>query len=177
VGFPEYAYMTVRKLKVFVKGCKVGKWREVARVVTNLMEKYSEEAKKNRLKLNQTPMEVVDFEPMLAHGELPAKDRLSKLMKGRGFTAISEIVLGSETDAAPTRVQAPAIKTKKGNKESSSGAGKSNKESKVSKARKEVPLKKGKTLTGSKKKGLSQKEVKDKNGGSVKGFDVDDFFG
>ena len=84
VGFPEYVYLIIRKLRSFAKACKVSKWRSQARVLVSHMEAVSSEVKSARASLGQNPAEVKDFEPLLGGGAPPAAQRLSKLLMRRG---------------------------------------------------------------------------------------------
>ena len=51
VGFPEYAYLTTRKLRAFVKRVKNSKWRDYARNLVGQLDQYAASAKKLRGKL------------------------------------------------------------------------------------------------------------------------------
>lgn len=87
VGVPEYLYTTTRKLKAFVKKCKVGRWRDLCRALSNQYEQFATTAMAKRLLLGVPPMEVKGFEPLLHLCQndqktriLPAHERLAKLM-------------------------------------------------------------------------------------------------
>jgi hypothetical protein len=82
VGLPEYCYLTIRKLKAYLKKCKITKWRDIVRNVTGQMEQYSTSAQQGRTNLSVGPMSVVDFEPLLPGGTPSAKIRLHKLIAG-----------------------------------------------------------------------------------------------
>ena len=128
-GFPEYAYLTIRKLRLFAKkgaGARVAKWRDMARTLASLMENYSQVAKQLRGKLGVAPCAVQGFEPLLALAGAGAgagqrsPARLAKLLSSRGFTAISDVVIvsngsavgpgvgGAKTSSAVDAVQAKA---------------------------------------------------------------------
>merc|ERR1711871_867702 len=59
VGFPEYVYLTVRKLRNFAKGCKVSKWRDIAKTLVSQLDSISSQVKAARAKLGKTPAEVI----------------------------------------------------------------------------------------------------------------------
>jgi nucleolar complex protein 2 len=87
VGVPEYTYTTTRKLKAFVKKCKVGRWRDLCRALSNQYEQIATTAMAKRIMLGVPPMEVKGFEPLLLLVQndqktriLPAHERLAKLM-------------------------------------------------------------------------------------------------
>ena len=100
VGFPEYSYLTTRKLRAFAKSSKVSKWRDMARTTASLLESYATEVKKHRVRLGKSPAEVKDFEPLLPGEEAPSAARLMKLLSGRGFTAVTEITVPSANASA-----------------------------------------------------------------------------
>ena len=104
-GFPEYIYLTIRKLKAFAKAAKVSKWRDMARTTVSQLESFDAEAKRLRTKLGRAPSEVTEFEPLLPSGGASSIERLSKLLKGRDLTATSDI-------AIPTPAAAEARKLK-----------------------------------------------------------------
>lgn len=70
VGVPEYLYMTTRKLRAFSKGLKVTNWRSMVHNLIGQMEDFSAFARKQRTKLNQAPMNITDFEPLLELAQL-----------------------------------------------------------------------------------------------------------
>ena len=90
-GFPEYVYLTIRKLKAFAKAAKVSKWRDMARTTASQLESFDAEAKRLRAKLDRAPAEVTEFEPLLPAGSSASVGRLSKLLKGRDLTAASDV--------------------------------------------------------------------------------------
>lgn len=94
VGVPEYSYLTIRKLRAFGKKTKINKWRDLSRTLAGQLEDHSSFAKKNRVKLGKSPMQITDFEPLLP-GDMPkASVRLVKLLAGRGSSAPKEIIVG-----------------------------------------------------------------------------------
>ena len=93
-GFPEYAYFTIRKLRVFIKKSKISRWRDLCRSLVNQLEQQSSQIKKLRCKLGKSPMEVTDFEALLPASAEPAHARLSKLMAGRNTVGdVAEITV------------------------------------------------------------------------------------
>ena len=101
VGVPEYLYLTIRKLKAYLKKCKITKWRDIVRNVTGQMESYSTSAQQGRAALSLGPMSVVDFEPLLPNGTQSAKVRLHKLIAG-GKSDITPVAhLKPEAKKAP----------------------------------------------------------------------------
>ena len=94
VGLPEYSYLTIRKLRAFGKKTKINKWRDLCRTLASQLEDHSSFAKKNRIKLGKSPMQITDFEPLLPSDTPMASVRLIKLLAGRGSTAPKEIIVG-----------------------------------------------------------------------------------
>lgn len=97
VGFPEYSYSTIRKLKNFTKKCKVARWRDLCRALTNQYEQYSAAAMTKRIALGVAPMDVTGFEPLLPLCQrdqraqlLPAHERLAKLMSMDSSSAVGD---------------------------------------------------------------------------------------
>jgi nucleolar complex protein 2 len=86
VGLPEYCYLTIRKLKSYLKKCKITRWRDQVRNVTGLMEQYSASVQSARRLLTRGPMSVTEFEPLLPAGAAGVKAavRLNKLLSGAG---------------------------------------------------------------------------------------------
>ena len=93
VGFPEYAMLTIRKLRIFAKGSKVARWRDLARTAAGQLEAFSADAKKGRARLGRSPAEITDFEPLLPASAGAAAARLTKLCGGqqRGVHAMSSV--------------------------------------------------------------------------------------
>lgn len=103
VGFPEYTYLTSRRLKAFAKGCKVSKWRDITKILTGQIEQYAAHVKKARVKLNKPPMAITEFEPLLSTGPtgtLVASQRLNKLLSGGKMNVASEINVSKATTTA-----------------------------------------------------------------------------
>lgn len=109
VGFPEYVYLVVRRLKSFLKRCKVSKWRDQLRTLVGQIEQYSAVVQRARKDLATGPMAVTDFEPLLTAGSPCAQERLCRLItSGRkevGVTltdasAVSRIAVDSRPAAA-----------------------------------------------------------------------------
>ena len=96
VGVPEYSYLTIRKLRAFGKKTKINKWRDLCRTLASQLEDHSTFAKKNRVKLGKSPMQITDFEPLLPSDTPKASVRLLKLLAGRGSTSSKEIVVGHD---------------------------------------------------------------------------------
>eukprot|EP00605_Chrysophyceae_sp_TOSAG23-4_P000424 GSChrysophyteH1.ASY1.ANO1.481.1 assembled CDS len=86
-GFPEYVYLTIRKIKAFAKAAKVSKWRDMARTTVSQLEEFNTEAKRFRSTIGLTPSEVTGFEPLLPVGTPCSYERVSKLMKSFDLTA------------------------------------------------------------------------------------------
>ena len=80
VGFPEYVYLVVRRLKSFLKRCKVSKWRDQLRTLVGQIEQYSAVVQRARKDLSIGPMAVTDFEPLLTAGSPCAQERLRRLI-------------------------------------------------------------------------------------------------
>lgn len=80
VGFPEYVYLVVRRLKSFLKKCKVSKWRDQLRTLVGQIEQYSAVVQRARKDLSIGPMAVTDFEPLLTEGSPCAQERLRRLI-------------------------------------------------------------------------------------------------
>ena len=96
VGLPEYSYLTIRKLRAFGKKTKINKWRDLCRTLAGQLEEHSSLAKRNRVKLGKSPMQITDFEPLIPHDSPLAGARLMKLLAGRGAAAPKEIIVGHE---------------------------------------------------------------------------------
>lgn len=65
VSFPEYIFIIHKKIKVFIKQCKVSKWRDIARTILSILEQYSQFALIERDKLGIIPKMITDFEALL----------------------------------------------------------------------------------------------------------------
>ena len=96
VGVPEYSYLTIRKLRAFGKKTKINKWRDLCRTLASQLEDHSTFAKKNRVKLGKSPMQITDFEPLLPSDTPKASVRLLKLLAGRGSTSSKEIIVNQD---------------------------------------------------------------------------------
>ena len=112
VGFPEYTYLTVRKLRAFAKKTKVSKWRDLSRTLAGQLDDYSAFAKQGRVKLGKAPMQIKDFEPLLplaAQGgrtaPLPAVQRLVRLLADRAMSMPREVVVSAHQSGAGRGVQ------------------------------------------------------------------------
>ena len=99
VGLPEYSYLTIRKLRAFGKKTKINKWRDLCRALAGQLEEHSTFAKRSRVKLGKSPMQIMDFEPLLTADIPPASVRLQKLLSSRVSTAQKEIIVGHEYGA------------------------------------------------------------------------------
>ena len=89
VGLPEYIYLTLRKLKLFLKKCKITKWRDQIRILIGQMEQYSTFVQKNRVLLQKAPMDIIEFEPLLPANTPHAQIRLFKLITNNSKKDIS----------------------------------------------------------------------------------------
>lgn len=96
VGLPEYSYLTIRKLRAFGKKTKINKWRDLCRALAGQLEEHSTFAKRSRVKLGKSPMQILDFEPLLTADIPPASVRLQKLLSSRVSTAQKEVIVGHE---------------------------------------------------------------------------------
>ena len=94
VGLPEYLFLSIRKLKIFSKKCKITKWRDLSRTLAGQYEQYVAYSKKMRTQLNVAPRNITNFEAILPAGNINAKLRLIKLMstKTDGIIAATKIV-------------------------------------------------------------------------------------
>jgi len=119
VGLPEYCYLTVRKLKAYLKSCKITKWRGMLRTAAGQMEQYSNSAQHAREQLGRGPMMVEEFEPLLPQGTAISRVRLSKLLSG-GKGAVVSVVAGSST--APKDLFAKSYKAIKADQASAKSA-------------------------------------------------------
>jgi nucleolar complex protein 2 len=112
-GFPEYGYLTIRKLRVFSKKSKVGKWRDMARTVAGTFENYSATAKRLRSKLNICPKDVIGFEPLLPSGTAKSSERLDKLIKGRNQLTTNVVTIGNSLSTSNSDIKNKVTKSKK----------------------------------------------------------------
>jgi nucleolar complex protein 2 len=105
VGAPEYLYLTIRKLKAYLKKCKITKWRDMVRNVTGQMEQYSAAALQGRAALTCGPMSITSFEPLLPHGTAASRVRVGKLISGGKNGLLSDMaaasIAGKAAAAAP----------------------------------------------------------------------------
>ena len=99
VGLPEYSYLTIRKLRAFGKKTKINKWRDLCRALAGQLEEHSTFVKRSRVKMGKSPMQIMDFEPLLTADIPPASVRLQKLLSSRVSTAQKEIIVGHEYGA------------------------------------------------------------------------------
>jgi hypothetical protein len=95
VGAPEYLYLTIRKLKAYLKKCKITKWRDMVRNVTGQMEQYSAAALQGRAALTCGPMSITSFEPLLPHGTAASRVRVGKLIAGGKSGLLSDMAAAS----------------------------------------------------------------------------------
>jgi nucleolar complex protein 2 len=105
VAFPEYIFLTIKKLKSFSKVCKISKWRDLVKTLVNQLEEYSEKVKKQRVSLGKAPIDIKEFEPLLQKGDLNAKERIIKSLKSRGVVTNSGVIIDT-TDKNPITVTA-----------------------------------------------------------------------
>lgn len=98
VGVPEYLYMSIRKLRAYCKHCKISKWRDLLKIVISQLDDISANAKKNRIKLAKSPMEITDFEALKSIADPVSSARLSRLISSRSAKAenLDEIVVDAE---------------------------------------------------------------------------------
>ena len=99
VGLPEYSYLTIRKLRAFGKKTKINKWRDLCRALAGQLEEHSTFVKRGRVKLGKSPMQIMDFEPLLTADVPAASVRLQKLLSSRVSTAQKEVIVGHEYGA------------------------------------------------------------------------------
>lgn len=99
VGLPEYSYLTIRKLRAFGKKTKINKWRDLCRALAGQLEEHSTFVKRSRVKMGKSPMQIMDFEPLLTADIPPASVRLQKLLSSRVSTAQKEIIVGHQYGA------------------------------------------------------------------------------
>jgi cobalamin biosynthesis protein CobT len=93
VGFPEYVFLTCRKLRAFAKRAKVSKWRDVCRTLISLLDSYSSAAKRGRERLGKAPMLITEFEALRGAAEPVAAARLGKLLAGRAFAPAGDVTV------------------------------------------------------------------------------------
>ncbi len=96
VGLPEYSYLIIKKLKLFIKKSKIPRWKDLCRALCSQLEQYVVYAKKHRTKLALVPKNIESFEPLLPTGTPEAFVRLKKLLANKGsMNSVSEVTLGS----------------------------------------------------------------------------------
>jgi nucleolar complex protein 2 len=96
VGLPEYSYLIIKKLKLFIKKCKIPRWKDLCRALCSQLEQYVVYAKKHRTKLGIIPKNIESFEPLLPAGTAEAFIRLKKLLVNKGtMNSVSEVTLGN----------------------------------------------------------------------------------
>lgn len=64
VGLPEYLFLTIKKLKLFLKKIKINRWKDLLRALIHHMEECSSWVKSSRMKLGLTPIEINEFEAL-----------------------------------------------------------------------------------------------------------------
>jgi nucleolar complex protein 2 len=98
VGAPEYLYLSIRKLRAYCKQCKISKWRDLLKILISQLDEISLNAKKTRIRLSKSPMEITDFEPLKSITEPVSSKRLIRLMSSKSSKTdnIDEIVVDSE---------------------------------------------------------------------------------
>ncbi|CAK9253212.1 unnamed protein product [Sphagnum jensenii] len=79
-AYPEYVYLTVKKLRSFLKGCKVIKWRDLCKACINQLEEHSQWVKEKRLTMQSTIGGNNVFEPLLPPNTQNVSARMNKLM-------------------------------------------------------------------------------------------------
>ena len=100
VGLPEYSYLIIKKLKLFIKKCKIPRWKDLCRALSSQLEQYVVYAKKHRTKLALVPKNIESFEPLLPAGAPEAFVRLKKLLVNKGsINSVSEVTLGNNTSS------------------------------------------------------------------------------
>jgi len=98
VGLPEYSYLIIKKLKLFIKKSKIPRWKDLCRALCSQLEQYVIYAKKHRTKLGLVPSELKSFEPLLPAGTPETFARLKKLLMNKGsMNSVSEVTLGHNT--------------------------------------------------------------------------------
>jgi nucleolar complex protein 2 len=86
VGLPEYLFLTIKKLKLFIKKIKINRWKDLLRALIHHMEQCSSWVKSHRVKLGLTPIEINEFEALKGFPSAsgtpfePCEKRLIKLM-------------------------------------------------------------------------------------------------
>jgi nucleolar complex protein 2 len=95
VSLPEYTYVIIKRIKLFIKKLKINRWRDLLRALCNNIESYSNIVKKSRSELKVAPIEITGFEPLRTDNSIPpASKRLMKLLSsGKGLHAVSEIIV------------------------------------------------------------------------------------
>ena len=101
VAYPEYTYLTMKKLKNFVKVCRISRWRDLARALAGQLEQQASDVKKQREKLNKSPMDIIDFEPLRPSDAPKASIRLIKLNQNRGLSSIFNDPSSSSVSVVP----------------------------------------------------------------------------
>lgn len=96
VGYPEYSFMTLRRLRGLLKKCKVSKWRDVLKTLAGQISDFVAQAKKARGQLQVDALAKLGFEPLLPAGvpvaavrlhRLPQKGMSSKMLTSNEVTA------------------------------------------------------------------------------------------
>jgi nucleolar complex protein 2 len=89
VGFPEYAFVTIKKLRSFAKKVKNSKWRDLARALVSQLEEQSSNVKRDRVKAVMAGSLSGSFEQLLPANGVPVAQRLAKLLATRIAHSIS----------------------------------------------------------------------------------------
>jgi nucleolar complex protein 2 len=108
-GFPEYAFVTMKKLRVFSKKCKHAKWRDLSRALGNQLEEFSSVIKKERVRAVMSGTISSNFEQLLPATALPVAQRLSKLLSSRIAHAVSLSASSVKLDAHAGRKRAAVV--------------------------------------------------------------------
>lgn len=96
VGFPEYVFMIIKKLKAFMKKSKISRWRDLSRSLANQLEQHSAHVKKLRAQLGKPPMDITEFEPLLPKNTNAANARLAKLIADHSADDSAEVTVSTE---------------------------------------------------------------------------------
>lgn len=144
-GFPEYIFLSLRKIKNFLKKCKNTKWKDLLRALISHMDEVSADAKSYRQALGKSPMEVgssMNFEALLEVANrthkniLPVEHRFKKLMFGQNSNSLpvtkpSKVSFTAAADADAEEDEAQAKVANKKRKTSDEEKGKKKKSKKV----------------------------------------------
>jgi nucleolar complex protein 2 len=64
VGLPEYLFLIIKKLKIFLKKIKINRWKDLLKALVHHLEQCSSWVKSSRVKLGLTPIEINEFEAL-----------------------------------------------------------------------------------------------------------------